>query len=745
MFAEVAFPISSFQSFTYRVPRKFISTVQIGSRVRAPLGKRSVQGVVVSLRTTSKYKGDIKSISGLVDNIPVLTAELWELILWISHYYVTPIGQVARTVLPGRLNTRYTPPKNWYVKSTGVVDEIEIDLLKRRAPKQYIMFKEIWKATKPLRTVSLKALASDPLSICRKLEKKSLVKLFQRTSLPDVTGFTFDPIHKEITFNHDQMKAVSEISSALIKKKYAPFLVHGVTGSGKTEIYIESVRQVIEQGRTGIILLPEISLTPQIAGRFRAVFGDTVALWHSRLTHAQRSWTWMQICQGSFKVVIGARSAIFAPLQNVGLIVIDEEQESSYQQDSSVPRYHARDVALMRGKLEKATVLLSSATPSLESYFNHLYKKLKYINLPKRFGIAKYPHTQVVDMLKDQDESGKFGLVISGLLLDKIEDRLKKNEQVLLLQNRRGYSPIIRCFDCGEIVMCSFCQVALTYHSRGRYLLCHVCGYTENQRREMCNSCRSGNLVYKGAGTQRIESLLKETFPVASITRLDSDSLRSGQQITKILKSFSEGKTQILIGTQMIAKGLDFPNITLVGIVNADLGLHLPDFRAGERIFQLIYQAAGRSGRGNKTGEVIIQTYSPDNPVIKCAARLDLTKYYNIALSERQELKYPPFSWLAKVECSGPVLESAMHLAERVKKSLSKKYKGLYILGPAPCYLEKIRNQFRFQIVFKSIKTLDPNGRKLHSYINKNFYDFPKKYQMGKNQLNIHMDPLSLI
>ena len=744
MFAEVAFPISSFQSFTYRIPRNLTNSIQVGSRVTAILGKRSVQGVIISLNTKSNYKGDMKSISSLVDDNPVLTAELWELILWISNYYVTPIGQVMKTVMPNRLSMQYSPPKNWYAKLTNALDEIDIEMLTKRAPKQYEILKEIRKTKGVCRITSLKSLSSSPLSICRILEEKGFIKLYKQTSLPDVTGFSFDPIHKEIIFNRGQVKAINKISLAINKKKYVPFLLHGVTSSGKTEIYIESVRQVIAQGRTAIILLPEISLTPQIAGRFKAVFGDTVALWHSKLTHAQRSWTWGQICKGNFHVVIGARSAIFSPLRNLGLIVMDEEQESSYQQDSPAPRYHTRDVALMRGKLEDTTVLLSSATPSLESYYNHLHKKLKYINLPKRFGKSKYPRTHVVDMLKDQNESGKFGLILSGLLLDKIEDRLKKNEQILLLQNRRGYSPIIRCYDCGDVVMCPSCQIMLTYHSSNQRLLCHLCGYSETQR-HLCSSCHSTNLIYTGTGTQRVELLIQETFSDARISRIDSDSMQKSQQMTKTLKSFSEGKIQILIGTQMIAKGLDFPNTTLVGIINADLGLHLPDFRAGENVFQLIYQAAGRAGRGNKEGDVIIQTYSPDDLAIKCAASLDFKKFYHTALTERKELKYPPFSWLAKVELTGPGFDSVLCLAERIGQSLSKPYKGLDILGPTPCYLGKIRRQFRFHIIFKSIKKLDPNGSKLHSYINMNFYDYLKKYRMGNNKLSIHMDPLSLI
>ena len=745
MFAEVAFPISGFLTFTYKIPKDLSQDIQIGSRVKAPFGSRNAQGIVTQLKSASSFKGKMKEISGMVDDLAIMTPELWKLIQWMSQYYITPLGQVAKTVLPKNLSTRYTPPKNWVVHPNPIADDEDLELVKKRAPKQYDVYQEIWRAEKPLKVSSLKDLASNPLNVCRGLEKRGLVSLFEESLLPDVTGFTFDPIHKKVDFNDHQKTAVDAIIKFLDSRKYSPFLLHGVTGSGKTEIYIEAVRHCLGQNRTAIILLPEISLTPQIAGRFRAVFGDTIALWHSKLTQAQRSWTWKEICKGSFKVVIGARSAVFAPLKDLGLMVIDEEQESSFRQDSPAPRYHARDVALMRATYEGSAVVLSSATPSLESYYNYLHKKLTYLYLPERFGGAKYPQVHLVDMLADQDESGKFGQILSGLLQDKIEDRLNKKEQIILLQNRRGYSPVVRCGDCGEIVMCPQCKVALTFHRKGGKLVCHCCGHFETKQRETCVSCSSPNMKYSGTGTQRVESLIEETFPHAKLARLDMDTARTGSGLTSILKAFSNGEIDILLGTQMIAKGLDFPNATLVGIINADLGLHLPDFRAGERIFQLIYQASGRAGRRTKPGEVVIQTYVPDNPVIKNAAKLDMKKYYNIALSERNELKYPPFSWLAKIEITGQNQTAVDSLSKRIFKSLQGKYKGLDILGPAPCYLEKLRNQFRFQIVFKSLKTNDSNGQKLHKFIQNNFMDFQKKFRSGQNRINIHFDPLSLI
>lgn len=744
MFADVAFPISNFITFTYKVPQKIAQDVQIGSRVNVQFGPRKTQGIITALNIKSSFSGKLKEIDGLVDDLPIMTQELWKLIQWMSEYYVTPLGQVGKAVLPKNLSTRYNPPKNWMVQPIIAGDD-DLAAVKKRAPKQYELYQEILKAEKPIKVSSLKELASNPLTGCRGLKKRGLVSIFEETSLPDVTGFTFDPIHKKVDFNKHQKTVVATIIQSLDSKNYSPFLLHGVTGSGKTEIYIEAVRHCLDQSRTAIILLPEISLTPQIAGRFRAVFGDTIALWHSKLTQAQRSWTWKEICKGSFKVVIGARSAVFSPLKDLGLIVIDEEQESSFRQDSPAPRYHARDVALMRATYEGSSVVLSSATPSLESYYNHLHKKLTYLHLPERYGGAKYPLVHLVDMLGDQEESGKFGQIFSGLLQDKIEDRLQKKEQIILLQNRRGYSPVVRCGDCGDIVMCPQCKVALTYHRKGSQLICHCCGHFETKQRETCRSCQSPNMKYSGTGTQRVESLIEEIFPDARLGRLDMDTARTGSGLTKILKDFSDGKLDILLGTQMIAKGLDFPNATLVGIINADLGLHLPDFRAGERIFQLIYQASGRAGRGLKPGEVVIQTYVPDNPVIKNAAKLDMKKYYNIALSERNELKYPPFSWLAKIEITGQNQISANSLSERIAKALKGKYKGLDVLGPSSCYLEKLRNNYRFQIVFKSLKKVDPNGQKLHQFITNNFKDFQKNFRPGKNRINIHFDPLSLI
>ncbi len=500
----------------------------------------------------------------------------------------------------------------------------------------------------------------------------------------------------------------------------------------------------MKKGKSAIILLPEIVLTPQIAGRFRAEFGDTVGIWHSKLNNSMRSWTWNKIRSGDYKIIIGARSAIFAPTKDLGIIIIDEEQENSYKQDSTTPRYHARDVALMRAKINKIPILLSSATPSIESYYNHIHLKYSYLQLKNRFGGAKYPKVNIVDMSNEKDETGRPGQILSGLLLNKMEETLNKKEQIILMQNRRGFSPIISCGDCGQLEMCIQCNVPLAYHRKGPPLKCHFCGFCLDHVAPNCKNCKSSNILMLGTGTQKIEDIVRNTFPDSSLTRIDMDTSRSAINLRNAISSFANGEIDILLGTQMIAKGLDFENATLVGIINADTGLFLPDFRSGERLFQLIYQTAGRSGRRKKPGEVIIQTYNPDNSVIKYASSLDIESYYKMILEERKSLNYPPYSWLAKIEFSGKDKNRLNKITEKAYNYLKPPYKGLEILGPVDCYYEKLRNKFRMQIVLKSYKSVDLNGGKLNKYINENLSNWSSvKYSDAK--ISIDINPASLL
>ncbi len=745
MFAEVALPIRSFQTFTYFIPAEHISAVDVGTRVSIPFRNKIIQGIVVNTKKNNSYSGSIKTIIEPIDKIQVITPPLWELVNWVSKYYMTPIGKVANSVVPKSLSSNYKPQLEQYAKAEKKVNLEKISKLKKTAPKQYLIFKIISETNLIHKVSSFKNIVSSPLQVCISLKDKGLIKLIKKTKLPDFNQSIFEPVFKDIVFNKDQQLVIDKIIVALKTNNFNSFLLHGVTGSGKTEIYIKAVQYCLNQKRNAIVLLPEISLTPQIAGRFRAVFGDIVAIWHSKLKGSQRSWTWGKICTGDFKIVIGARSAIFSAIKNVGLIIVDEEQESSFYQDAKEPRYHARDVALMRGSFEKSTVIVASATPSLESFYNFQQKKIKYLSLPKRFGNAKYPEVHIVDMLSNQEDTGKFDQVISGLLQDKIEEKLKKNEQIILIQNRRGFSPTVKCKDCGAHVMCNQCKIALTYHKNKNKLVCHFCSLFVKNDMLVCQECRRPNLIYSGTGTQKVEQIIQETFPNSKICRLDMDTSKSNLGLTSMLKSFSNQEFDILIGTQMVAKGLDFPNATLVGIINADLGLYLPDFRAAEKVFQLIYQASGRSGRGIKKGEVVIQTFSPNSAVIKNAKNLNIEKFYEIELLAREELNYPPYSWLAKVEFVGPSRSRLSSLIEKFKKNLKGIYTGLDILGPAPCFLEKLKNNYRFQLVFKSKKSFDPNGIFLHKFINYNFKNFNNKKLLGRNKINIYFDPMSLL
>ncbi len=745
MFAEVALPISNFKTFTYIVPKKLHGFIHVGSRVNIPFKNRNSRGVVIDFVTEPSFRGKLKEIDSLIDDIQVVTPELWSLITWMAKYYITPIGQVAKTVLPTQFSTKYTPRKVWYVKLHAKYEQSEVARLKLRAPKQYKTLKIIQSLNKEVKVSYFREHVSNPLKICEQLAKLNLVQLSRKNFLEGDEDYAFKMSAKKIFLNKDQKSASKILQSALRSKKYSPFLLHGVTGSGKTEIFIEIVKQCIADGKTAIILLPEISLTPQIAGRFKTVFGDLVALWHSKLNQSQRSWTWKEVCKGTFKVVIGARSAVFLPVKNLGMIVVDEEQETTFQQEYPAPRYHARDVALMRAKKNKCVALLSSATPSLESYYNYLNGKLQYISLPLRYGGAVYPDIHLVDMKKEQRDSGKFSLIFSSLLLEKIEDRLAKKEQVILLQNRRGYSPVLVCNNCGDILKCPHCNVAISFHIKNNTHLCHFCGFNESAAIKNCMSCSSSDFYQRGVGTQKVEVFLKESFPDASVARIDMDSSNSGKSIKSILESFSSGNIDILLGTQMIAKGLDFPNTTLVGIINADLGLYLPDFRAEEKIFQLIYQASGRSGRGKKKGEVIIQTFSSDNSTIKSAAKQNIKKFYLNMLKEREELYYPPYSWLAKLEITGIRSSRVLNSANEIFNLIGNSYEGLHVLGPNPCYIEKLKGQYRWQIIFKSEKTIDPNGIKLHEYIQRIIDRCQKKLNYKGNNVNIHIDPLSLV
>ena len=739
MFADVSFPISSFQVFSYKVPDNLAPSVTVGCTVSAPLGKRVVSGIVVSCYNKKKYTGKIKAISFLEENKPILDAKLWKLINWLSSYYNTPIGLAAKAVLPSQLNTDFEPKKLSFARVLLSGNQASI-----KGEVQSKIFQFLKQKNSFVPISELKIFSKNPSSVCKTLEAKSLIEIIKKPVVPNIYSTSLETTLKKISLTSDQRNSISKICSSLDQNKFEPFLLHGVTGSGKTEVFIEAARHAIKQDKSVVVLLPEISTTPQIAGRFKTVFGDVVAVWHSKLSKSSRGWIWRKICEGEFKIIVGARSAIFTPLKNLGLIIVDEEQESAYKQTSSSPKYHAKEVALMRAKINNATVILSSATPSIESYYNYKNNKFKYLELPTRYGKAKLPEVHLVDMLAENKETDNYNTIFSQLMLEKIMDRIQKNEQVILLHNRRGFAPILRCDDCGEISKCSHCLVSLTFHKTDNLLKCHFCNRTKPPVNK-CLICQSFNIRLSGIGTQKIEDELERIIPDIKIDRLDLDATPTVNKIFKTLDKFSNNEINILIGTQMIAKGLDFENVTLVGITNADTGLFLPDFRSGEKVFQLIYQAAGRAGRGVTPGEVVVQTYNPESEIIKDAVNYDLTGYYKKCLNERSNLNYPPFSWIVKLEVTGKNKNDVASSIETLNRKITSLPNGIEKLGPSPCYRAKLKDNYRMQIVLKSDKKYDPAGSVLHDIYKKAIKDAKFKSNSSGPKLIVDVNPISLL
>jgi primosomal protein N' (replication factor Y) len=544
-----------------------------------------------------------------------------------------------------------------------------------------------------------------------------LEKLVKNQLLEKKTEITGRKIHlayheeiENVTPSAEQQQIIQQISDSLARSRFEVFLLHGITGSGKTQIYIESIKKVLESGKQVIVLIPEIVLTPQTLVRFRHYFGDQVGVIHSRLTAAEKREILSRIREGEYKVVIGPRSAIFAPVKQLGLVVVDEEHEGSYKQHDAQPHYHARDVAIYRASLNKAVVLLGSATPSFESLQNVREGRYKYFHLGKRISQRSLPHIALVDLREEWKKGGDYPVISENLEL-QVESRMLTREQVMILQNRRGYSPYIICHDCGFVAKCPHCEITLTYHQFNHSLICHYCGYREKAP-DTCPSCHGMDIIYKGIGTQRLEEVLQEKFSGFRILRMDQDTTRGRHGHMEILEKFRSGQADILLGTKMIAKGLDFEKVTLVGIISADQGLHFPDFRASEKVFQLLTQAAGRAGRGSSSGEVVVQTFDPSHFIFKHLMTHNYQSFFERELTSRKHLKYPPFSRLILVRIEGKELPLVQKYAEAITDFLWKanKKKSYSVLGPAPSPLAKIQNIYRYQILIKQDKEKDASS-----------------------------------
>jgi len=698
--------------FDYRVPDDLRERIEPGCRVRVPLGKgdRLRLGYCVRLESRTAGQRSLKPLRELIDRRSLLSPAMLRLTAWMAEYYLCDWATVLETVLPAgvreKAGTRLTTLLSVDPEAAGRLGEAKLP------PKQAAAMKMLAASDRPLTPGELARAAECTQGPITALRRKGLIRSRNARvqSLCSVETAAVGQPHLKL--NCDQRKALDAILSALNSRKHRTILIHGVTGSGKTEVYIQAIQEVIDFGRQAIVLVPEISLTPQTVERFRSRFGE-VAVLHSHLTDAERHWHWRQIAEGRVSVVVGARSAIFAPTPNLGLIVLDEEHESSFKQ-STAPRYHARDVAVARAKAGPIPLVLGSATPSLESWHRARSGEYALIEMPRRVFDRPLPRVGTIDLCSNVRCRQSIG-AISRQLHAAIAAALEAGEQVILLLNRRGFSTHIQCPACGHVMRCPDCDIALTHHRTEETALCHYCNY-EVPAPAACTKCGSRGIRYSGLGTQRLEAELRRRFPDASCLRMDSDTMQGRGAHQRALAAFRAGKVQILLGTQMIAKGLDFPNVTLVGVINADTALHLPDFRAAERTFHLVTQVAGRTGRGPKGGRVLVQTFNPDHPAIRAAVRHDYSAFAAGELPVRRMFQYPPFTAMIRLVIRGPketgVRQFAVELAARLAAAVEQEKADARILGPAPAPFARLRGKYRFQIQIQG-----PDGKLLRAAV----------------------------
>jgi primosomal protein N' (replication factor Y) (superfamily II helicase) len=702
-YARVIIDRSIHRELDYLVPETLRDRIGIGSRVRVPFREKSALATVVGLLAESGAEG-IRPIEALVGDRPALSEKLVELGRWMSTYYCCPIEAVMRSLLPQVIRRAEVGwKKQLFVSAAHEISADEIEKLRRRAPRQAELLEAVSKLSAPVPAAELLRQTSLDNQALRALEKRGFVVLREEAVARDPHADEQFVTSANLTLNPEQAAALSAVEEALAApEKAKPILLHGVTGSGKTEIYLQAIRSTLVRGKTAIVLVPEISLTPQTVERFKSRFSeaqDTVAVLHSHLSEGERHDEWHKIQSGRARIVVGARSAVFAPLEKLGLIVVDEEHETSYKQEEA-PRYHARDVAVVRAKMEQCVVLLGTATPSLESYHNAIQEKYRLLNLTQRVDDCQMPLMRIVD-LRLARRKERAAAILSEQLRAAITSRLEKHEQTILFLNRRGFSTSLLCSACGEARSCPNCSVALTFHRGAARLSCHLCGHTAAVPRK-CPACSEDALIYSGFGTEKVESNVAHLFPGAVVRRMDADSMTRKDAYRETLHAFRAGKIDILVGTQMIAKGLHFPNVTLVGIINADLSLRLPDFRAGERTFQLLTQVAGRAGRGETPGEVFVQTYTPFSPSIQFARHHDFAGYFQQELEFRERCDFPPFKHAVLVTVRSAHEARAQFSAETIARRLKEALPAEFILGaPSPAPLEKLQGQFRFHILMR--------------------------------------------
>ncbi len=687
---------------TYRVPPGLEHSLKPGCLVTVPLGRRVTTGLVSQVGFPSPLALDtIKPIQNLVYPQPLLSPDLLALGKWLGQYY--DASPVWESLIPAILRQGKTCAHTSVFTLSMPFENDTYVLLSKRSPKQAALYQALAQRPLPQSLKDLEAILG-PCSVPLKglVQKGLVLESFQKK---DKTAY------KELDFqlvptappalNEEQQAALRAIQESLREGSFQTHLLHGVTGSGKTEVYLGAIQQALNLGGSVIFLVPELVLTPQtverIRSRFQAQKVKTV-VWHSNLSDGERLDAWFSLLSGESKIVVGARSAVLLPLQNLKLIVVDEEHDPAYKQEEA-PRYNARDVAIYRAKLNQATSILGSATPSLESLYNTRYKGYKLNKLTHRVDACKLPIMHLVDMRRElQKGSNTKSEIFSKLLLSKILDRIEKKEQIILFLNKRGYATSLLCTACGQVATCKHCSVTLTYHKADNTMRCHICAYTCPVAKQ-CLQCSAPNIYWRGFGTQKIEDMLQHIVPQAKLARLDSDALSQKHYFREVLAQFKLGKIDILLGTQMITKGLDFPHVTLVGILDADLSLHQQDFRSAERTFQLLVQVAGRAGRGKQLGEVVVQTFAPHTDAFQCARKSDFDGFLDQELALRQEFHYPPFRHLLRHIFRSPSLEKLTFFTEKWAQAIQKTLGELIeIRGPAPAPIEKIKDQYRYHL-----------------------------------------------
>ena len=678
------------KEYVYKVPTAFLDKIKVGVRVKVNFGTQLLEGFITEI--INNYEGNIlvRDILEVVDDTPILNEEMFELADYLVNKTLCSKISAFQVMLPKALKaknkTNMHKKFNKYIILNSDINQVN-DYI---ASCKYNSQKEILNKLLNEKKVLITSLSSG----IKTLEKKGLIKIIEE----EVYRYNIikDNDFKKVSLNSDQERVVEKLISNLNISK--TFLLYGITGSGKTEVYLEVIDNVLKEGKNAIMLVPEISLTPQIVQRFVNRFGNNIAILHSGLSDSEKYDEYRKIKEGLVKIVIGARSAIFAPFDNIGAIIIDEEHTPTYKQDETSPRYDAKDVAIWRSKYHKCPLILGSATPSLESFAragNHVFELL---TLTRRPAGSILPEVHIVDM-KEEVKRGNF--VFSKLMTDKINEKLGKNEQIILLLNRRGYSSMITCSDCGYVEKCPKCDISLTYHKTSNTLRCHYCGFYK-KKTDKCSSCGSSNIKDYGMGTQKLEEELKQKFPSANIIRMDMDTTSKKGAHEQIIKDFGRHKYDILVGTQMIAKGLDFPNVSLVGVLNADMSLTIPDFRSAERTFQLLSQVSGRAGRGDIQGEVIIQTYNNNHYSIVFAKNHDYLSFYKEEMKIRKSLSYPPYDYITLVNISCKDYELGFAHADKIGKYLRDNLeKTTIILGPTMANMFKINNVFHYQCIIK--------------------------------------------